>query len=141
MTAPSVTIVIPTYQRRSLVVGALRSIAALDYGGEWDVIGVIDGSTDDTRSALEAETWPFPLGILEQENRGLAAARNAGAERAGGDILLFLDDDMRAAPDLLHRHAEAYRGETVAVAGWIGLDEASPPGFLAEGVGDRKSVV
>ena len=136
MSAPSFSIVIPTYQRRDLVRQALEALTGVSYAAPWEVIVVIDGSTDGTRQALEAQDWPFPLTVAEQANGGLASARNAGAAMAKGEILLFLDDDMRAAPDILDRHAEAYSGNTAAVAGWIGLDEASTPGFLASGVED-----
>ncbi len=136
MSQPSFSIVIPTYERRELVTGALQSLAKLQYAGDWSVCVVVDGSTDDTAEALRALDLPYPLNIIEQDNAGLAAARNAGARHSEGDILLFLDDDMRVAPDLLGQHAAALEPSVVAVAGWIGLDEQSDAGFIAQGVGE-----
>ena len=140
MTLPSFTIVIPTYQRLPLVKGLLTELAGLEYRGRWDVIVVIDGSRDGTADALRSVSWPFALTLVEQRNQGLAAARNAGAHGAGGDLLLFLDDDMRPARDILDRHAQAYLSHTgasrpCAVAGWIGLHAQSSPGLVASGVG------
>ena len=137
MTAlPAFSIVVPTFERRDIVLGALRSFGLLQYEGEWSVTLVVDGSIDGTAQAVRAENWPFALTVIEQANGGLAAARNAGARTGAGDILLFLDDDMRVAPDLLERHASAFREDAgaVCVAGAIGLHPETPPGFLAEGV-------
>ena len=55
--------------------------------------------------------------LIDTGGVGTAAARNAGAAAARGPLLLFLDDDVVAAPDLVLRHAEAHRGGERAVIG------------------------
>jgi peptidoglycan/xylan/chitin deacetylase (PgdA/CDA1 family)/glycosyltransferase involved in cell wall biosynthesis len=129
---PSFTIVIPTFQRRDLVCDALRALSRLNYSGRVDVIVVVDGATDGTSDALRAIELPFPIRILEQANTGPAAARNLGANGANGDIILFLDDDMIAEPDLLQQHARMYDDGADAVVGHIPIDSRSPAGFLAD---------
>jgi GT2 family glycosyltransferase/peptidoglycan/xylan/chitin deacetylase (PgdA/CDA1 family) len=128
------SIVIPTHQRRERV---LRTVAALSEQDrdDFEVIVVVDGSTDGTADALRALSVPFAVTVLEQSNRGAAAARNAGAAAARGEILLFLDDDMEAAPSLLAEHDRSLRGGADLVLGDLPLHPESPPNVLSSGVG------
>ena len=135
MSAPSFSIIIPTFQRRDVVCDAVRAIAQVEYAGPLELLVVVDGSTDGSAEALAAIPCPFPIRIIVQENAGLAATRNRGAAAAGGEILLFLDDDMICRRDIVAQHASSHANGADAVLGHIPLDPASPPGLLAEGVG------
>jgi glycosyltransferase involved in cell wall biosynthesis len=74
------------------------------------VVVVNDGSTDHTPTVIaEAEAQLDLAAVHHATPAGRSAAANAGAERATGDILLFLDGDTLAAPDLVARHLEAHR--------------------------------
>lgn len=132
---PSFSIVVPTHQRRELVCEVVRALGELEYAGHVELIVVVDGSSDGTAEALRELASPWVLHVIEQPNRGAAAARNRGAAAARREILLFLDDDMIAAPDLLAQHAVRYAEGVHAVLGHMPLDPGSPPGFLSEGVG------
>jgi glycosyltransferase involved in cell wall biosynthesis/peptidoglycan/xylan/chitin deacetylase (PgdA/CDA1 family) len=132
--APSISIVVPTYQRRDLVRDVVHSIGAMDYAGSIEVIVVVDGSTDGTAAALAGLASRWPLRVLEQDNQGAAAARNRGAEVASNDILLFLDDDMIADPALATEHARLHCAGAEAVIGDTPIDRNSPAGFLPESV-------
>jgi glycosyltransferase involved in cell wall biosynthesis/peptidoglycan/xylan/chitin deacetylase (PgdA/CDA1 family) len=132
---PRFSVVIPTYQRRDVVVESVRALGA-QVGPSFNVVVVVDGSADGTAGALRALDVPFPLAVLEQPNNGAAAARNRGAAAAVGDIILFLDDDMRAAPDLLEAHEQRYRAGADAVMGHIPIDPQSPPSLLTLGAED-----
>src|SRR5207253_5264601 len=68
----------------------------------------------------------------EQANCGAAHARNRAAAEARHDILLFLDDDMLCAPDLLTEHARFHRAGAQAVVGDVLRDPSSPAGFMAD---------
>jgi peptidoglycan/xylan/chitin deacetylase (PgdA/CDA1 family)/glycosyltransferase involved in cell wall biosynthesis len=118
---PSFSIVIPTYQRRDTVVSSVQALGEVSFDGLFDIIVVVDGSTDGTADALRALRLPVALQVLEQENAGAAAARNAGALRATGDVVLFLDDDMVADRDLLLKHAQSHLQGADAVLGHIPL--------------------
>jgi glycosyltransferase involved in cell wall biosynthesis len=135
VSAPSFSIIIPTFQRRDVVCDAVRAIAQVEYAGPLELLVVVDGSTDGSAEALAAIPCPFPTRIIVQENAGLAATRNRGAAAAGGEILLFLDDDMICQRDIVTQHASSHANGADAVLGHIPLDPASPPGLLAEGVG------
>lgn len=123
------SVVIPTYQRRELVTDTVSALARQSYDAPFEVIVVVDGATDGTAAALSALELPFPLRVIQQENAGLAAARNRGAARATGDILLFLDDDMIAKPDLLREHARSYEAGADAVAGGFAEDAGTFSAF------------
>jgi len=135
VSVPSFSIIIPTFQRRDVVCDAVRAIAQVEYAGPLELLVVVDGSTDGSAEALAAIPCPFPIRIIVQENAGLAATRNRGAAAAGGEILLFLDDDMICQRDIVAQHASSHANGADAVLGHIPLDPASPPGLLAEGVG------
>jgi peptidoglycan/xylan/chitin deacetylase (PgdA/CDA1 family)/glycosyltransferase involved in cell wall biosynthesis len=130
--APSFSIVIPTFQRRDVVVDAVKELSGLVYSGAINAVVVVDGSTDGTAAALASLNLPFPLRVIEQANRGAAAARNRGAAEASSEIILFLDDDMICDADLLEQHAEMYRKGADAVVGDIPVDPSSPSGFLTD---------
>ncbi|UVF18418.1 glycosyltransferase [Microvirga terrae] len=136
MYLPSVSIIIPTYQRCAVVCDALAAIKRIRYSGVLEVIIVVDGSTDGTSEALANISAQFPIHVISQENRGASSARNRGAQAASGDVLLFMDDDMMADPDIVEQHARSYREGADAVLGDIPLDPNSPPNFLSAGVGE-----
>jgi GT2 family glycosyltransferase/peptidoglycan/xylan/chitin deacetylase (PgdA/CDA1 family) len=128
------SIVIPTYERRDTV---LRTVKALDgqTARDFEVVVVVDGSSDGTAAALRKLNVTFPLTVLEQRNQGRASAVNAGAERAGGELLLFLDDDMRADHALLDEHERSHRAGADVVLGDLPIDPDSPRYLLSWGVG------
>jgi len=131
---PSLSVVIPTYQRRDAVCDAVRALTRTDYAGAVELIVVIDGSTDGTAPALAAIACPFPVKIIEQRNAGAASARNGGAAGAVNDVILFLDDDMIADPSLLDEHARLHQDGADAVIGNTPIHPASPAGFLPESI-------
>lgn len=87
-----------------------------------------DGSTDQTRQVVER----YPQVIyFYQENQGVSAARNKGAELSEGDWLIFLDSDDELMPDALEKFSKAINldsGKKVFRSGLIlqkGLNETS----------------
>lgn len=130
---PGISVVIPTFQRRDVVLRSVAALAEQTYRGGFEVIVVVDGSTDGTAEALRA--LPRPPQVVEQANAGAAAARNAGARLARGRIILFLDDDMQADPHLLEEHARLHEQGAEAVIGHIPLHPDSPRNFLSRHVG------
>ncbi|MGB5296585.1 MAG: glycosyltransferase [Thermoanaerobaculia bacterium] len=98
--AGDVSVVIPTFDRVSVLARAVESVVAQTHpAGE--VIVVDDGSTDDTAELVERR---FPSArLLRQENRGVSAARNRGIEASGGEWIALLDSDDEWRPSKLER--------------------------------------
>ena len=107
------SVVIPTYNRgprlRSTVEGVLGN--RIDGTAQIEILVVDDGSTPPVDSVLHTPQVPsqVTLRVIRQANSGPAKARNAGFRASGGDIVLFMDDDILPPPDLLRRHAQAHR--------------------------------
>jgi GT2 family glycosyltransferase len=93
----------------------------------YEVIVVSDGSTDGTHAYLEALRPRMPLRWFPQANRGPAAARNAGIQKAGGEFIVFIDDDVVPEPQLLAEHVRSHHeaGKDVVVLGPL----LTPEGF------------
>jgi len=108
--SPSVSVVIPTYNRCDRWPAVLRGLSDQTYDvDDFEVIVVSDGSTDGTDEYLRSVNPPYRLVFESQTNAGPAVARNCGTELARGRIILFVDDDIVAAPSLIERHLRWHR--------------------------------
>jgi len=100
----SVSVIIPTHNRASLVERALDSVYKQSYLPQ-EIIVVDDGSTDGTRERIMTI---FPdVTYLYQENKGVSAARNKGIELAKGKWIAFLDSDDEWLPNKLGNQIDA----------------------------------
>jgi glycosyltransferase involved in cell wall biosynthesis len=91
---PTVSVIIPTYNRDDMLSETLDSLAQQTYPCDCcEVIVVDDGSTDAT-GAIAGKAFPFTLRYFWQRNQGDAVARNFGAQQSNADYLVFLDDDI-----------------------------------------------
>ena len=119
MSAPSVSVVVPTRDRPRALQRCLRALAELDHPtGRLEVVVVDDGGGADLSEALSAPADGLRLRVLRQPHGGPARARNLGADAADGEILAFTDDDCAPAPDWLHALVGALAaGPHVAVGG------------------------
>src|SRR5258708_7129899 len=87
-----VTVVIPTYNRLSLVRLAVASVMAQTYT-DWELIVADDGSEDGTGEMIRSMADPR-IRVLELPHTGnIAAVRNAGAGAGSGAWIAFLDSD------------------------------------------------
>ena len=97
-----ISIVIPCFNAVAYLGGALESVALAMGNAQVEALVVDDGSTDESLALLASLNGLYPwLNVISQDNAGPAAARNAGAEAAQGDFLLFLDADDELQPDVL----------------------------------------
>lgn len=129
-----ISIVVPTYNRCNILRRTLPTVFAQDFPpSEYEVIVVIDGSTDGTASYLHGLRPACAFQILEQTNQGQAAAKNAGMRAARGDLILLLDDDILCGPSLVSEHAAAHHdGERKVVAAPVLVAAESRPGLATE---------
>jgi glycosyltransferase involved in cell wall biosynthesis len=98
-----ISVIIPTYNRATLVLEALESVLCQDMPG-MEIIVVDDGSTDDTRQRLTPMT--SRIGYVYQERTGVSGARNTGIRLARGQWLAFLDSDDLWLPQKLTRQMQ-----------------------------------
>ncbi len=94
--APSLTIVIPTWNGWELLKDCLHSLAAQTCG-DFSTVVVDDGSTDDTPARLE-ETFPHVHCIVSPVNRGFAPTANLGLAAAASDWVFLLNNDVTLDP-------------------------------------------
>ena len=122
------SVCIPTRNRRSLL---LQTLQALDRQSlphsRFEVIVADDGSTDGTLDDVAALPTGYRMSHVLSGGRGSAAARNAAANVAAGDVLVFLDDDQLASAGLLEAHLQAHRANgVVLVQGFSPMAEPLP---------------
>jgi len=106
----SASVVIPSYNNGHLLSMGLPALVQQTVPvGEFEVLVVDDGSTDDTQNRFISLSLPESFRYIRQSNQGAAAARNRGAADARGDILVFLDSDVVPDPTLLEEHLTSHR--------------------------------
>ena len=117
---PTVSLVIPTRDRRDFLARILESIRKVDYPRQkCQVIIVDDGSTDNTADLVKEVSlnFPFQISYYYQPSKGIAAARNKGGKRAWGEVMVFLDDDCGFETDWLKKLIEHLNSPEVGAVG------------------------
>lgn len=115
MSVPRISVVIPTRGRAAALADTLASVAACDpLPGE---IVVVDGEPELTglAAARAAELNGVEL-VAASSPPGVSRQRNLGIERATGELLVFLDDDVRVEPDFFAIAVEVIADPTIVAA-------------------------
>jgi glycosyltransferase involved in cell wall biosynthesis len=88
---PSVSIILPTYNRAKFLPAALAAMRA-QLWTDWELIVIDDGSSDNTRELVAELTrgWEQPVRYVYQENQGAYGARNRGLDMARGEFMAAL---------------------------------------------------
>ncbi|MFQ5842317.1 MAG: glycosyltransferase family 2 protein [Thermodesulfobacteriota bacterium] len=129
-----VSVIICTYNRKEVLKKCLDALFLQDFPSlSYEVIVVIDGSTDGTETMIREIRSPCRFKWMNQENRGPAAARNRGAKEAEGEVLLFLDDDIIGVPELITEHVKSHQAENPLVLGNIPLYPPEHRDYMTEG--------
>lgn len=120
---PFVTVVIPTYGREEPLVETIADVLAQDYPKfETIVVDQLPKHTPETTAYLEQVTAEGKIQLYTlNEWASLPGARNYAVRRSAGDIIVFIDDDVRLEPDYLQKHAQNYidRPDIAGVAGRV----------------------
>lgn len=107
--APSVYLLVLTYNGKQLVLDCLESVMQSDYSN-LNVVVIDNGGSDGTPEAVE-ERWGERVSVLRLfPNVKFSRANNAGIEKAlseGADYVMLLNDDTVVAPDMISRLVEA----------------------------------
>ena len=94
---PLVSIVLIFYDSKDFITEAVESVLSQTYGN-WELLLVDDGSSDESIEIAKTYTEKFPDRIKyfdhhDHKNLGLSASRNLGIENSKGDLIAFLDSD------------------------------------------------
>jgi glycosyltransferase involved in cell wall biosynthesis len=119
---PRISVLVATYDRPALLRACLDSFAAQTLPrGDYEVVVVDDGSeSDELDKVLEEAAEDVQVVGLRVGHGGRSAAKNHAVMLARAPIVLFFDDDDRAAPDYLAQHLEGHAArpsDAVAILG------------------------
>lgn len=130
----SVSVIVPTLNRARHLAVCLGSLARQDFPAQDFEVLVVDNGSDEPLSPAELDGFGLAnLRAFVEPEPGLLSGRHLGALQAKGDILVFVDDDIEAAPGWLSALARAFDDPRVHLAGGPsqGFFEATPPDWLA----------
>ncbi len=103
-TSPLFSVIIPVYNREHFIARAIESVLKQTFR-DFELIVVDDGSTDNTPNIAAK----YPLTLIRQPNRGVAAARNMGIKVARGKIIALLDSDDVWTKEKLQIHYDFFQ--------------------------------
>ncbi len=115
---PDISVVVPAYAEHDRLHRLLASLGQQRYPkSRVEVVVVDDGSPEPVCADIAHIVPAVTVRLLRHsQNAGRAQARNTGIAGASGELIVFIDSDMTAAPDLLQAHAAAHRDTDRCVA-------------------------
>lgn len=119
-TGPLVSVVIATHNRLPLLLNAVRSVRNQSYENT-EIIVVDDCSPVDVAEAIRAHD-PRVTVVRNATNKGAGYSRNAGIDRASGEIIAFLDDDDEWLPTKLEEQVSLLRDADACLCGYRELE-------------------
>ena len=143
MAAPTLSVVVPAHDAAGFIAETLESIAAQTRPPDRIVV-VDDGSRDGTAGRVRiwaASCAAIPVLLIEQENRGVSAARNAGIRAAGTDLVALVDADDLILPDHLGTVADVFGGRPEVVLAFADACQFEGAFAAVGGAGDGGRVV
>ena len=123
-----VSVVIPTYNDEGTIAATVESALAQRFEGGFEVIVVNDGSTDGTRGILAK--FGDRIRLIDQENAGVSAARNAGIAAAAGEYIALLDGDDTWSEEMLAKTAPVLDRNPACVAVFSDVMEVDIAGMV-----------
>ena len=110
------SVVIPTLNRADMLASTIDRIERQTVSRDsYEVLVVNNNSSDHTQNVLEQKAASYSnLRAFRQPKPGAAATRNVGIREATGDIVLFIDDDIFAEPNLIENHLQYHKQNTAA---------------------------
>ena len=129
------SIIIPTYNRCEKLQSCLIALSQQTQpASDFEVIVVVDGSTDGTLDMLARLETPFALRVIPQPNSGQPAALNRGAAESLGRVLIFLDDDILVVPQFVAEHLQVQQAaDRVIGVGQLALTVPPEADWYARG--------
>jgi glycosyltransferase involved in cell wall biosynthesis len=107
---PTVSVVIPTYNRAYLISNTINSVLKQIYQ-DFEIIVVDDGSIDNTERVIANFNNSKIRYIRHNDNRGISVARNTGIEASRGKYIALLDSDDEWLPEKLDKQIKVFQNE------------------------------
>lgn len=102
-----ISVVVPVYNCAAYLENGIQSLINQTIFEDLEIIIVNDGSSDESASMIQAYVDKYPnIKLINQENKGVSAARNRGINEASGEYITFFDADDIAENRL---YEELYR--------------------------------
>ena len=125
-----ITVIVPVYNTENYIEKCINSITGQTYK-ELEIIVVNDGSTDNSLKILEKlQSKDNRIKIINQENKGVSAARNKGLDNATGEYIAFVDSDDYLDKNMYEKlvsYMEEANADLVSARAFI-IDRANKPG-------------
>ncbi len=136
---PVITLSICTRDRRQELVKTLKSVREIRCSAEWELLVVDNGRDDDGSCEMAMGLAPSSacaVRCVKESRPGVSYARNLALEKGGGELLIFIDDDVDCAPQFLEAHLQAFSDPTVHATGGRIIPRLPPtaPAWLREGL-------
>ncbi|MCW4013595.1 MAG: glycosyltransferase, partial [Candidatus Bathyarchaeota archaeon] len=111
---PSLSVIVPVLNMGKTIRATLDSLMKLDYPEDNIEIIVVDGkSKDDTRRIVKE----YPVQLVDQEGKGLNAARNTGIKHSSGEILAYTDGDCVVPRDWAKKIVDNFEDPFIGFVG------------------------
>src|SRR5690554_3348158 len=104
MDSKFISVIVPAHNEEKYISQCLESLTTQDYPKNLYEVIVVDNNSADKTSEIAAN---FDVKIIQQSTGPVGAVRNAGAEKAQGEYLAFIDADCIASPNWLSQGAAA----------------------------------
>jgi len=129
------SVIIPTYNRAEQLRNCLQALACQTYSAtDFEVVVVVDGSTDGTTEMLASLKTPFTLRAISQPNTGQPSALNRGLAISTGHVSIFLDDDIVVEAQFISEHMRLHQEHKLVVGvGQIKLELRTNADWFAHG--------
>ncbi len=120
--SPKVSIILPTYNRAHIIEKAIQSVLNQTYQ-DFEIIIIDDGSKDDTKKIIRGfqEKDNRIKYIRFEENKGAAAARNAGIKMSKGEYITFQDSDDEWVIDKLEKQMKVIETSSENIVVYCGF--------------------
>lgn len=105
---PEATVLIPTYNRKTILLKALSGLFKQKTFKKFEIVIVDDGSTDGTFQSLIELEPPVEVVFIKANHLGPAGARNAGLKISRGELVIFMDSDIYPCPEFVEAHIKAH---------------------------------